>query len=338
MATQAVSDVPDETVPSPVLEFDEVRVTYAGPVPAVRGVTLSLAPGEILGIAGESGCGKSTLASTVLRLQPASASVTGEIRFQGQNVAAMKWSEVRAMRWAGASMIFQGALHALNPVRRVGDQIAEAIRTHDRSISEADLSHRVGGLLEEVGLPRTRARQYPHELSGGQRQRVMIAMALACGPELIIADEPTTALDVMVQEQVLSLLRELVRERSLSLVFISHDLSVLGSLCDRIAVMYAGKVVELGTAEQIFGAPRHPYAGALSAAFPRIGDRAARYAPAGLPGDPPDVTDLPPGCAFAPRCARRVEECDGAEPELRPLDGVEVACLRPLERTGGESR
>ncbi len=227
-------------------------------------------------------------------------------------------------------MVFQGALHSLNPVRRVGDQIAEAITTHEKGIAKVELQSRVGALLEEVGLPAARAAQYPHQLSGGQRQRVMIAMALACRPALVIADEPTTALDVMVQEQVLALLRGLVRERGLSLVIISHDLSVLGSLCDRIAVMYAGRLVEVGGAADVFHHPRHPYAAALSAAFPRIGDPASRFAPAGLPGDPPDVTALPPGCPFAPRCARRSEDCLADEPPLVDLGGRQVACLHPL--------
>ena len=336
MSTEDLGAAEDLGAGEPLLEFREVGVTYGANVPAVRGVSLRVAPGEVVGIAGESGCGKSTLASTVLRLQPASATVTGEVRFRVRNVVDLRWSEVRAMRWAGASMIFQGALHALNPVRRVGDQIAEAIRVHEKSVSAAEVEERVGRLLEEVGLAPGRAGQYPHQLSGGQRQRVMIAMALACGPELIIADEPTTALDVMVQEQVLSLLRDLVAQRNVSLVFISHDLSVLSSLCDRIAVMYAGRIVELAPAASVFGAARHPYSAALSAAFPRIGDPASRYAPAGLPGDPPVPAELPAGCAFAPRCSRRVSECDLVDPPLVSIadlasgSEVEVACLRPL--------
>ena len=187
---------------------------------------------------------------------------------------------------------------------------------------------RVGELLEQVGLPRQRARAYPHQLSGGQRQRVMIAMALACRPRLIVADEPTTALDVMVQAQVLNVLQGLVSDLDVGLLMISHDLSVLADLCDRIAVMYAGRVVEHGPADKVFADPLHPYAGALSASFPRIGDVAARYAPAGLPGDPPDPAELPSGCSFHPRCPKRFDDCDTVVPELRS-DGTSraAACL-----------
>ena len=237
------------------------------------------------------------------------------------------------MRWAEASIIFQGALHSLNPVRRIEDQIAEAIVTHDKRISDRDLVERVGELLEQVGLPRARARAYPHQLSGGQKQRVMIAMALACRPKLIVADEPTTALDVMVQAQILDLLALFVRELGLGLLIISHDLSVLADVCDRVAVMYAGRVVEVGPADRIFGDALHPYARALSSAFPRVGDPLARYAPAGLPGDPPDPRDLPPGCSFAPRCPLAVEACTAEEPPLVEYDeGRWAACIRAGER------
>ena len=234
----------------------------------------------------------------------------------------MKWGALRALRWAGASMVFQGALHSLNPVQRVGAQIAEPIPLHEPDLSDPRRSTtRVGELLEQVGLPRQRARAYPHQLSGGQRQRVMIAMALACRPRLIVADEPTTALDVMVQAQVLNVLQGLVSDLDVGLLMISHDLSVLADLCDRIAVMYAGRVVEHGPADKVFTDPLHPYAGALSASFPRIGDVAARYAPAGLPGDPPDPAELPSGCSFHPRCPKRFDDCDTVVPELRSDGG-----------------
>jgi peptide/nickel transport system ATP-binding protein len=226
-------------------------------------------------------------------------------------------------------MVFQGALHSLNPVQRVGRQVAEPIELHEPGLSRSDVAARVGELLEQVGLPPARATTYPHQLSGGQRQRVMIAMALACRPDLLIADEPTTALDVMVQSQVLSVLSALVAEQGLGMMFISHDLSVLADLCDRIAVMYAGRVVEVGAADEVFSTPLHPYAGALSAAFPRIGDAAARYAPAGLGGDPPDLRALTPGCPFAPRCLRVVDACTTAEPPLvNHGAGRAAACIR----------
>jgi peptide/nickel transport system ATP-binding protein len=314
-----------------LLEFDDVSVTYetaGGEVPAVRGVSLSVAAGEVVGVAGESGCGKSTLAATILRLQPSSARVTGRILFEGEDVQTMKWGSLRALRWAGASMVFQGALHSLNPVQRVGAQISEPISLHEPDMSPKVVETRVGELLEQVGLPRQRARAYPHQLSGGQRQRVMIAMALACRPRLIVADEPTTALDVMVQAQVLSVLQGLVSDLDVGLLMISHDLSVLADLCDRIAVMYAGRVVEHGPADKVFADPLHPYADALSASFPRIGDLASRYAPTGLPGDPPDPAELPPGCVFHPRCPKRFDDCDTVVPELRSdSTGRAAACL-----------
>ncbi len=313
-----------------LLEFDDVSVTYrsrGADVPAVRNVTLSVDAGETLGIAGESGCGKSTLTSTVLKLQPKTANVTGEVRLNGQNVQTLSWGKVRALRWAQASMVFQGAMHALNPVQRIGDQMSEPILLHDRKVSKAQADTRVGELLEMVGLPARRASAYPHQLSGGQKQRVMIAMALACKPQLIVADEPTTALDVMVQAQVLDVLSSLVKDLGVGMVFISHDLSVLSSTCDRIAVMYAGRIVEEGPAEQVFDHPKHPYATALAGAFPRIGDTRFRYAPAGLPGDPPFPGDLPSGCAFHPRCPRAEDRCSVAEPELLTIGDRTTACL-----------
>ena len=316
----------------PLLRIEGLSVTYRtseGEVPAVRGVDLSVDRGEILGVAGESGCGKSTLASTVLRLQPPTATVEGRVLVRGQDALTMRWGDLRALRWAGASIVFQGALHSLNPVQRVGAQIAEPIVLHEPALARHDVDGRVAELLEQVGLPAERAASYPHQLSGGQRQRVMIAMALACRPDLVIADEPTTALDVMVQSQVLGVLSRLVDELGVGLVIISHDLSVLADLCDRIAVMYAGRVVELGSAEDVFTRPLHPYARALSAAFPRIGDPAARYAPAGLGGDPPDLRLLPSGCSFAPRCPRAVDACTTAEPPLAPHGRDRAAaCIR----------
>jgi peptide/nickel transport system ATP-binding protein len=322
----------------PALELRDVHVTYrgaGGDVPAVRGVDLVLPAGSSLGIAGESGSGKSTLMSTVLRLQPRSAKVTGEVLVDGEDVLGMSFKRLRALRWAQASIVFQGALHGLDPIQRIGDQIAEPITLHDRTVSEAAARSRVGELLEQVGLPASRARSYPHQLSGGQRQRVMIAMALACRPRIIVADEPTTALDVMVQAQVLRVLTDLVDQLGLTLVLISHDLSVLADTCQRAAVMYAGKVVELGPSSEVFERAAHPYSAALAGAFPRIGDARFRYAPAGLPGDPPFPGEVGPGCPFAPRCPVARPDCTTGEVPLGPVaDGRLAACRYPLTDPG----
>jgi peptide/nickel transport system ATP-binding protein len=316
---------------STLLEIRDLHVSYAtgdGPLPAVRGVDLTVERGQIVGVAGESGCGKSTLASTILRLQPVNATVTGRVLFDGDDVLTMRWGALRAVRWAGASIVFQGALHSLNPVHRVGAQLAEPLYIHQPGLGEDKVQGRIAELLDQVGLDPARARSYPHQLSGGQKQRVMIAMALACDPQLVVADEPTTALDVMVQAQVLGVLSELVRERGVGMLMISHDLSVLADLCDRITVMYAGRVIEEGPADEVFAQALHPYSGALSAAFPRVGDPAARFAPAGLPGDPPDPRHLTQGCSFAPRCPRAAEVCLPAEPELTSYGDRAAACVR----------
>jgi peptide/nickel transport system ATP-binding protein len=326
------TDASAATDPTELLVMRDLHVAYRtgeGRLPAVRGVDLTVHEGEVVGVAGESGCGKSTLVSTVLRLQPKSAKVEGEILVLGEDVRTMRWGDLRALRWAGASIIFQGALHSLNPVHRVGRQIAEPIKVHEPGLPEDAVQRRVDELLDQVGLTASRSRSYPHQLSGGQKQRVMIAMALACRPKLIVADEPTTALDVMVQAQILDLLRDLVQHLDVGLLIISHDLSVLADVCDRVLVMYAGRVVEAGRADEVFTDPLHPYSAALSGAFPRVGDPRARYAPAGLAGDPPDPRELPPGCSFAPRCPRAVDRCTEAEPplvEVRP--GRPVACIR----------
>jgi peptide/nickel transport system ATP-binding protein len=315
-----------------LLDVRGLTVTYADGAAAVRGVDLSLEAGGTLGIAGESGCGKSTLALALLRLLPPGARVGGAVLLDGEDVLSMKWGRVRAVRWAGASIVFQGAMHSLNPVRRVGDQIAEPILLHRRA-GPAGARRRTGELLEQVGLPAARAAAYPHELSGGQRQRVMIAMALACDPRLIVADEPTTALDVMIQAQILRLIGQLVADQDVGLVMISHDLAVLADTCDRLAVMYAGRVVEEGPAGQVYAAARHPYAQALSAAFPRIGDPASRFAPRGLPGDPPDPAALPPGCVFRPRCPVALDTCAVQDPPLRDTgDDRSAACVRITTR------
>ncbi|MGW9423550.1 ABC transporter ATP-binding protein [Streptomyces koyangensis] len=325
---------------TPLLEVRNLEVTYARTpgspaVPAVRGVDLRLEAGQKLGIAGESGCGKSTLALALLRLLPSSAKLSGEILLDGEDIRTMSWGRLRAVRWAGASVVFQGAMHSLNAVHRIGDQIAEPILLHRRA-TPAAARKRAGELLEQVGLPASRVQAYPHELSGGQRQRVMIAMALACDPRLVIADEPTTALDVMIQAQILRLIEGLVADQDLGLIMISHDLAVLSDTCDRLAVMYAGRVVEEGPAKAVHAHAAHPYGRALSSAFPRIGDLASRRAPRGLPGDPPDPAAVPDGCAFHPRCPVALDVCATQDQVLRVAGpGRRAACVRVGENDEG---
>jgi peptide/nickel transport system ATP-binding protein len=322
-----------------VLRVEDLHVAYRthnGFVPAVRGVDFGVDRGEVLGLAGESGCGKSTVAHAILRLLPHGTRTRGRVVLGDGDVLTMKPGRLRAVRWAEGAIVFQGAMHALNPVRRVRDQIAEPIHIHGGD-GAGNVDATVAELLEHVGLPARRGRDYPHEFSGGQRQRVMIAMALACNPTLLIADEPTTALDVMVQAQVLALLKRLQQEFGLAMLFITHDLSVLAEVCDRIAVMYAGRFVEEGPARAVFAAPAHPYTEALAAAFPTIGDPAFRMAPLGLGGDPPDPQAVPPGCPFHPRCPKVFDECPTHDPELfRAGPDHRAACL--LVPRGAPSR
>ncbi|MFI6902826.1 ABC transporter ATP-binding protein [Nonomuraea sp. NPDC050394] len=313
-----------------MLEVRDLRVAYGG-TPAVRGVSFTLEPGRTLGVAGESGCGKSTMALGLLRLLPPTAQVGGEVIFKGENLLTARWARLRAVRWSAASVVFQGAMSALNPVRTVGEQLCEPILLHDKT-TRKQAGQRAAELMESVGLPPERLRGYPHEFSGGQRQRIMIAMALACRPDLIIADEPTTALDVMVQAQIMDLLSGLVRESGIAVIMISHDLSVLAQLCDTLAIMYGGRIVEQGPARDLIGDPRHPYTRALAGAFPAIGDPASRRNPVGLAGDPPRGASLGAGCSFAPRCGDAGEACRTGEVVLWP-SGPErtTACVRVLE-------
>jgi peptide/nickel transport system ATP-binding protein len=314
--------------PKTLLEVKDLRVLYevrGVNAPAVDGVDLSLRPGDALGLAGESGCGKSTLALACLGLLPHNATVEGSIRFKDTEVVGAKPGRLRSLRWAGISIIFQGAMNAFNPVKRVGDQVVEAILLHE-SVSEGEARRRMEVLFEHVGIAPRRANDYPHEFSGGMRQRVMIAMALACNPPLVIADEPTTALDVMTQAQILNLLGRLREETGIVLMVITHDLSVLAQVTDRVAIMYAGRIVEEGSASELLTTPRHPYTRALVDAFPVVGSPASRGVPAGLPGDPPDPAARPPGCAFHPRCPCAFEPCDHIDPPLEMHGSRLAAC------------
>jgi peptide/nickel transport system ATP-binding protein len=318
-------------VSAPLLQVRDLSVTYPGGVPAVRGVSFDLAAGETLGLAGESGCGKSTIAAALLRLLPRGTEVTGEVLLDGEDVLTMRPGELRAVRWEEMSIVFQGALHTLNPVKTVGWQVSEAIEAHRPDMGRAKLRERVRELLEVVGIPASRIEDYPHQFSGGQKQRILIALALSCDPRLLIADEPTTALDVMVQAQVLRLLEVLQRDLGLAMLFITHDLSTLASVCRRLAVMYAGRFVEEGPAHEVFATPAHPYTVALAAAFPIIGDERFRMAPSGLPGDPPDPRNLPTGCPFHPRCVHATAECVDWQAEERWIGPDRMAACIHVE-------
>ena len=299
--------------------------TSAGELRAVDGVSFSLERGECLGLVGESGCGKSTCALSICNLLPKEGYVRGgEILVNGVDYRKLTDKQMREHRWKDVSIIFQGAMNAFNPVRRVGWQLAEAMMLHD-GLSKKQAMERAGDLFELVGIARERVKQYPHEFSGGMKQRAMIAMALACGARLIIGDEPTTALDVMIQAQILELLEKLRREMNMGMILITHDLSILGETCDRIAVMYAGKIVEIGTVEDIFDHPAHPYTRRLIECFPNVG--AGRVMPDGIAGYPPNLIDPPTGCRFHPRCTCRCGECDQVEPAMRQLGEKHfVAC------------
>jgi len=315
----------DSDVPA-LLEVENVSVDFATPqgvLQAVRDVSFAIAPGEVLGVVGESGSGKSVSSLAILRLLPLQARVSGRIEFRGEDLLSLPEAAMRDVRGAGISMIFQEPMTALNPVMRVGDQVAEAVLAHARQprVSKSDAWRHAVEALRTVAIlePERRARDYPHQLSGGQRQRVMIAMAIVNRPQLLIADEPTTALDVTIQAQVLDLLNELRQKFALSMLFVSHDLAVVSQVSHRIAVMYAGSLVELGTADQVFRQPAHPYTRGLLRSVPTL--RSERTQPLRtIEGTVPAITALPSGCAFEPRCEWRLPSCSQALPSL-----VEVA-------------
>jgi peptide/nickel transport system ATP-binding protein len=321
---------------APLLVVENLRTHFtldSGTVRAVDGVSFTLDDGEALGIAGESGCGKTTTALSLVQLLPGNARIVeGSIKLFGIDLVPKSENALRRYRWREISIVFQGAMNALNPVRRVNEQIAEPLEER-MDLSAKAAVKRAGELLELVGIPRKRGRAYPHELSGGMRQRAMIAMALACDPAIVIGDEPTTALDVMVQAQILELLEDLRHQLGLSLILITHDLSVIAETCDRVMVMYAGRIAEEGPVAEVFRRPRHPYTQKLLAAFPNI--QTDRRTLDVIPGSPPDLRDPPPGCRFAPRCSFAMAVCSEVVPPETTFEGVRVAChLYPASSDG----
>jgi peptide/nickel transport system ATP-binding protein len=320
---------------SSVLEIRNLEVSFpteSGVVQAVRGVDVTVKEGELLGIVGESGSGKSVTFLAAMGLLPKTAKITGSVKVGGQELAGASKKNLRAVRGEKLAMIFQDPLSALNPVHRIGDQIAESLTAH-RDIGGKELKTKVIELLDLVGIPNAsqRARQYPHEFSGGMRQRVMIAIAIANEPDVLIADEPTTALDVTVQAQILDVIQRIQKEIGAAVVFITHDLGVVARMADRVQVMYAGRVVELGDVLDIFLRPSHPYTAGLLASLPAIGRKTLTP----IRGAPPNMLSPPSGCAFRARCQHALEICAGPEvPELRAFGAASTACVRIDEIAG----
>jgi peptide/nickel transport system ATP-binding protein len=317
-------------VTAPLLEIEGLRVEHRGN-PIVDGVDLEVRAGEAVGLAGESGCGKTTTALAVMKLLAPGLEQSGRITLRPPgvaepiNIGRRTERGMGLVRWRHVSLVFQGAMNSLDPVQRVDDQISEAIRLHEDVRSRSDLRARIDELLTTVGITPGLGRRYAHQLSGGQRQRVMIALALACRPSLVIADEPTTALDVVMQAQVLQLLERLREQLGLALILISHDLGVMAETCDRVAVMYAGRIVETGPAAGVFSAPQHPYTKRLLETLPVIGGTRGLAAP--IPGGPPDPAAPPTGCRFHPRCPWAQERCATEDPALREVKpGQSAAC------------
>ena len=313
-----------------LLDVQNLTTYYSigrGLVKAVEDISFQLEKGEAMGLVGESGCGKTTVALSLLRILPYNGRIVrGKIIFKGADIVPLSEDKLRKeIRWKGISLIFQGAMNALNPVYRIEEQIVEAIQLHETNVKKKEAKERVGKLLEMVGVDKSRARNYPHEFSGGMRQRAMIAMALCSNPDIVIADEPGTALDVIVQAQVLKLLDELKKRLNLSLLMITHDLSLVAEVCEKLAVMYAGNMAEYGNVVSLFKKPLHPYTQDLISAFPNI--YSARRMMISIPGSPPDLLFPPSGCRFHPRCKYAMDLCKKERPQLKKVtENHYVAC------------
>jgi peptide/nickel transport system ATP-binding protein len=313
---------------SPLITIEDLHVEYLsarGPVRAVDGVSLEIRPGEVVGLAGESGSGKSTIAQAILRiLQPPAVITGGKVEFGGRDILAMTDAQLEDFRWREVSMVFQSAMNSLNPVMTIGDQIVDAIRAHDR-MGKTEARQRAAEMLDIVGIEKARIDSYPHELSGGMRQRAVIAIALTLNPPLMIMDEPTTALDVVVQKEIMYQIGELKQRLGFSILFITHDLSLLVEISDRIAIMYAGQIVEMAPARELFETPLHPYTQGLMQSFPSLTGEKKRLT--GIAGSPPDLISPPSGCRFHPRCPKRFEMCDKVVPKLAEVQPNHfVAC------------
>jgi peptide/nickel transport system ATP-binding protein len=315
-------------VPELLLEVDDLSVSYlteTADIRAVDGVSLSLRGGEFLGIVGESGCGKSTLLFAIAQLlSPPAEIVSGHIRFKGQDLVALSETELRHVRWRDYSVVMQSAMNALNPMKSIAAQFADTIRAHTRTSSDA-IRTRSAEVLHLVGIDAAHLESYPHQLSGGMRQRAMIAMALLFTPQLVIMDEPTSALDVVAQRSLMTKIKELQQQFGFAVIFVTHDMSLIAHYSDRVMVMYAGQVAEVGATESVFERPLHPYSKGLLDAFPSI--RGPRRALTGIPGTPPDLARPPAGCRFQPRCSEAMPECSTIRPELYVVGGSDVRCL-----------
>ena len=316
----------------PVLKVVDLSLSYLtrqGPVPAVQSVSFELPRGQSLGLVGESGCGKTSVANCLMRLLPDNGRLTsGQALLEGQDLLPMSEEKIRCFRWRRMAMVFQAAMNALDPVYRVGQQVVEAIEAHGTEETTAQARQRVARLFRMVGLDPQLMDRYPHEFSGGMRQRAVIAMALACDPAVIIADEPTTALDVIVQDRILRELKGVQRELGMGMIYITHDIGAVAEVTDRVGVMYAGRLVELGDTVDVLHAPMHPYTAALMSSFPSIsGEKKALET---LPGEPPNLVNLPTGCPFHPRCALATEECRREFPAQAQRGNQWAACWHPL--------